>query len=125
MALKTPISKDVMDSLSDYIANNIAAIFNPNNTATGATSATLNTASGVVTFTTLAALAPASRAYTITNSLVTTTSTVDITVKNGNGSTGIASFNGYYTTNGSIVIFINDAANGTGGKPIVSFKILG
>jgi hypothetical protein len=73
--LKTPIPQSVMDSLSDYIANNSPLKFDANNTATGTTSATLNTDSGVVVYTTAIPTA-IPKAYTLTNSKVKSTSKV-------------------------------------------------
>lgn len=78
--LKTPIPQSVMDSLNDYIDNNSPLKFNANNTATGTTSATLNSSSGVISYTTAMSSA-VPKAYTLTNSKITSNSKILWSIK--------------------------------------------
>lgn len=123
--LKTPIPKSVINSIDSYIENKLALIqFNTNNTATGATSATLNTKSGVVTFTENCALAPLYTDYVIINSFMKPTSIVNITITNNEGGFGGTSLVQWRSVSGSIVISVNDGFYGAAGSPIIAFQIL-
>jgi hypothetical protein len=99
-------------------------LFNGLNIATGVTSATLNTQSGVVTFTENCEVAPAWKDYAINNSLITSTSIVNIMVTNNSGGFGFTSLVQWICTEGSIIISVNDGFNGAAAAPIVAFEIL-
>lgn len=99
-------------------------LFNDLNTATGATSTTLNTKSGVVTFTENCALAPLYTDYVISNSLMKPTSIVNITITNNEGGFGGTSLVQWRSVSGSIVISVNDGFYGAAASPIIAFEIL-
>ena len=56
--LKNPLALTIFTSLKNFILNSTQPKFNPNNTATEATSVTLNTTSGVAIFTDYCGTAP-------------------------------------------------------------------
>ena len=72
--LKTPIPQSVLDSIDGYIENKIAPTqFNPNNTASGAGSVTLDTLSGTITYSTFVTSGNPIQ-FTLNNSLVSVNS---------------------------------------------------
>jgi hypothetical protein len=124
--LKTPISQSVMDSLNDYIENNIAPLkFVDTNTATGVSDATLNKTSGDVLYTNVLSAARPFQ-FTLNNSLVTSTTRISWSInytKIGNE----ALFPCYYNCSSGVINFWVAQTNGTSSNPsgfTISYQIL-
>lgn len=98
-------------------------IFNANNTATGATSVTINAKSGVATFTTSVPSSPSVRDYQINNNQVTSSSIVSINMFT-DADDSFATIVGVSVGNGIIVININDGGVGNASAPKIAFQIL-
>jgi hypothetical protein len=124
MGLLTSIPNNVLTSLLNYFKSRYQPKFDDTNVATGVASATLNTQSGVVTFTDNCALAPSWSEYVINNSLITPISIVNIMVTNNGGGLAFTSLVQWICSEGSMTISINDGFNGAAAAPIVAFEIL-
>jgi hypothetical protein len=128
MALITYATKATGDTFTAADANEIKTVVNTNafnaaNTATGATSVTINATSGVAVFIATCDSAPNITTYVINNSLITENSIVSVNVQN-------VTFNAFCSVvniqcyNGYIGITLNDGFTTQGGAPIISFQIL-
>lgn len=98
-------------------------LYDSANTATGATSVTLNTINGKAIFTDSCAEAPSWVDYVINNSLINSSSLVAVNVQSDSGS-AYASLVSVHCGTGAITIAINDGFTATPGFPIVTFQIL-
>jgi hypothetical protein len=127
MALITYATKATGDTFTAADANEIKTVVNTNafngaNTATGATSVTINATSGVAIFTQGCATAPDVTQYAINNSLITENSIVSVNVQIRFNS--VCSLVNVECQNGTMLILVNDGFTGNGGFPIISFQIL-
>lgn len=127
MALITYANKSTGDTFTAADANEIKTVVNTNafnaaNTATGATSVTINATSGVAIFITPCAVAPDITSYTINNSLITGNSIVSVNVKAPVDS-GFCSLVNVYCGPGFINLAVNDGFT-IATNPTISFQIL-
>ena len=124
----TPTVRDLssMANATNTASKDINALkaskFNGANTATGATSVTINAKSGVAIFTQGCATAPDVTQYAINNSLITVNSIVSVNVQSTFNS--VCSLVNVECQDDSILILVNDGFTGSPGFPKISFQIL-
>lgn len=108
-----------------YLQTLFAPKFVPTNTATGASSVTINATSGVAVFTSSLGMG-SQNSYTINNNLVSSGTYVSLSLKTS--STGVPMIAGYYTTSGVINIRVYNADDGSGDATdadwYISFELL-
>ncbi len=126
MGLLTPINKNILNSILNYVKSRYIKILDTANTASGTNTATLNTIDGVVNFSSTVKAA-SSRGYTITNSLITSSSVINWGVIYVYNDTEIMLTGTYQPENGSATFVIynaGDTESNTDGLKIW-FKIIG
>lgn len=125
MGIKTLFTQAFPQKLKDYYDAAINALkIDTTNTATGDDQVTLNTKSGVVTFTGSCEVAPLWREFIINNSFITSESIVRISVQSPS-ELGYASLVSVNCSTGYMTISINDGFTSNPINPIVIFEILG
>lgn len=140
MGLKTLFTQAFPQTLKDYydamiiaLQSSITAltsskenIFNASNVATGTSSATLNTVSGVITYTDVNIGQDDSKEYTLINSNLTVNSIINITIFITASDDSVGAFvSGIIRSNGSCAIRIfNPSISATPLTLKVAFKIV-
>lgn len=122
--LKSPIPKKIIDSLINFVKSGFQPKFDATNTATGSTSVTLNTTSGVIIFTS-PVISGTPMQYTLNNSKATINSVVMYSLSYENASDENIIPLGYTASNGAISFFIG-LYNGFTSEPrvVINFQIL-
>ena len=123
--LGTPTANE--DASTKLYVDTVAATkldkFNEANTASGATSVTINAKSGVATFSTACASSPSFTLYTINNNQITPSSIVWVEIYSNANNTYCAKVS-VYKENNLLLININDGGTGNAGIPTVAFQIV-